>query len=434
MARCTNEVLLRKITKKPVDQATTEVSFMLYGHLPDCRRINTKDLISSTDTAYSYNRFQKPVNRFECFSDACVNTGVLTFSAANKEAVYRTRENALDFASGVITLYVQAANADLPVTVTLTIADDSAFANADVYTYSVTALLDDGFAPVIIDLSKTPSSVVGNGWTASESGAYIKVGVNKAVGISSIGIFDSMNDFAINDVVKVGCLTNVGGTYDVAALERACSDTLYDTSNISSFTQTITGSRVTPNYWKLNPLNRKGEAADGFELVTDKFTVVEDGDYGSITVADIAEDECGGITIQLADYCNVTDGTLEQLSIPVPVPISENQFLVAYGDTTKIYFNSALIGQDVLVCYPKAVKVEEYVGNADHLNTVLARMSYPVIIEDGNTTIKEIHIFNKVLITSFPATITNSDTEFSFTITVTKDTDGNFYHVQRVVG
>ena len=434
MARCTNDVLLRKITKKPIDQATTEVSFMLYGHLPDCRRIDTKRLISSTDTAYSYNRFQKPVNRFECFSDACVNTGVLTFSAANKEAVYRTRENALDYASGVITLYVQGTTADAPVTVTVTVADDAAFANADVYTFTVASFMDDGFAPVIIDLSKTPASTTGDGWTASESGAYIKVGVNKAVGISSIGIFDSMSDFAINDVVKVGCLTNIGGTYDVAALERACSDTLYDTANVSSFTQTITGSRVTPNYWKLNPLNSRGEAAEGFELVTDKFTIVEDGDYGSITVADMAEGECGGITIQLADYCNVTDGTLEQLSIPVPVPITENQFLIAPGDTTKIYFNSALIGQDVIVCYPKTVQVEEYVGNADHLNSVLCRMSYPVIIEDGNTTIKEIHIFNKVLITSFPATITNSDTEFSFTITVTKDTDGNFYHVQRVVG
>lgn len=434
MARCTNDVLLRKITKKPIDQATTEVSFMLYGHLPDCRRIDTKRLISSTDTAYSYNRFQKPVNRFECFSDACVNTGVLTFSAANKEAVYRTRENALDYASGVITLYVQGKAADAPVTVTVTVADDAAFANADVYTFSVASFMDDGFAPVIIDLSKTPASTTGDGWTASESGAYIKVGVNKAVGISSIGIFDSMSDFAINDVVKVGCLTNIGGTFDVAALERACSDTLYDTANVSSFSQTITGSRVTPNYWKLNPLNSRGEAAEGFELVTDKFTIVEDGDYGSITVADMAEGECGGITIQLADYCNVTDGTLEQLSIPVPVPITENQFLIAPGDTTKIYFNSALIGQDVIVCYPKTVQVEEYVGNADHLNSVLCRMSYPVIIEDGNTTIKEIHIFNKVLITSFPATITNSDTEFSFTITVTKDTDGNFYHVQRVVG
>lgn len=434
MARCTNDVLLRKITKKPIDQATTEVSFMLYGHLPDCRRIDTKRLISSTDTAYSYNRFQKPVNRFECFSDACVNTGVLTFSAANKEAVYRTRENALDYASGVITLYVQGQASDAPVTVTVTVADDAAFANADVYTFTVASFMDDGFAPVIIDLSKTPSSTTGDGWTASESGAYIKVGVNKAVGISSIGIFDSMSDFAINDVVKVGCLTNIGGTFDVAALERACSDTLYDTANVSSFSQTITGSRVTPNYWKLNPLNSRGEAAEGFELVTDKFTIVADGDYGSITVADMAEGECGGITIQLADYCNVTDGTLEQLSIPVPVPITENQFLIAPGDTTKIYFNSALIGQDVIVCYPKTVQVEEYVGNADHLNSVLCRMSYPVIIEDGNTTIKEIHIFNKVLITSFPATITNSDTEFSFTITVTKDTDGNFYHVQRVVG
>lgn len=434
MARCNNDILLRKITKKPVDQATTEVSFLLYGHLPDCRRINTKNIISSTDTAYSYNRFVKPVNRFECFSDACVNTGVLTFSAANKEAVYRTRENALDFAAGVITLYVQAVNADIPVTVTVTVSDDANFTNADVYTYSVTALMDDGFAPVIIDLAQTPASTSGDGWTPSESGAYIKIGVNKAVGISSIGIFDSMSDFAINDVVKVGCLTNVGGTYDVAALERACSDTLYDTSNVSSFTQTITGSRVTPNYWKLNPLNKRGEIAEGFELVTDKFTIVEDGDYGSITVANMAEDECGGITIQLADYCNVTDGTLEQLSIPVPVPITENQFLVAPGDTTKIYFNSALIGQDVIVCYPKTAQVEEIVGSADNLNTVLCRMSYPVVIEDGNTTIKEIHIFNNVLVTSFPATITNSDTEFSFTITVTKDVDGNFYHIQRVLG
>lgn len=435
MARCNNDALLRKITKKPIDKNLTEVDMMLYGQLPDCRRIDTRHFVSAGSN-YKYNKFDKPENRFECLRNGCVNTGTLTLGAASDKAVFHTSESAIEWASGVITFYVKASAAD---TITIEISDDDTFTNADEYTVAVPAtMMDDGFYPVVVDLSQ-PGTDVGNGWTPSDKGAYIRLSGSVVTGFSSIGIFDSIEDFALNDVVKLGCLSNIGGTYDISALERACADAMYDPSGVTSFSQTITARRVSGNYWKLNALNGKGEATEGFEMITKDFTIaskeVSGKTYGSVSLSDYFEDECGAIAIQMANDCSVIDSALKQISMPVAVALEEDQFqVIKEGEGTVILFNEALIGEKAAISYPKTVNVEEYVGNPDNLNTVKVRMSYPVIIEDGpDKCVKEVHIFDHVLVTSFPANITEADTEFSFTVQIYADADGNFYKVRRIL-
>lgn len=428
MGRCNNDALLRKITKKPIDKNLTEVDMMLYGQLPDCRRIDTRHFVSA-GTGYTYNKFDKPENRFECLRNGCVNTGTLTLGSASDKLVVRTLEDATEWASGVITFYVKGTG-----TVTVEVSDDETFTNADKYTVTVASVLDDGFSPVVVDLSQAPTEV-GDGWTPSTNGAYIRLSGSAKMGFSSVGIFDSIADFALNDVVKLGCLSNIGGTYDISALERACAEAMYDPSGVSSFSQTITARRVSGNYWKLNALNSKGEAAEGFEMVTKEFTIASGGDYGVVTLNDFFEDECGGVAIQMSRDCSVVDSALKQISIPVPVALDEDQFQIIHlAEGVEIHFNASLVGEKASISYPKTVNVEEYVGNTDNLNTVKVRMSYPVIIEDGpDKCIKEVHVFDHVLVTSFPANITEADTEFSFTVQIYADADGNFYKVRRIL-
>lgn len=234
-------------------------------------------------------------------------------------------------------------------------------------------------------------------------------------------------------------MSNIGGTFDIAALERACADAMYDAASVTSFTQTLTARKVSGNYWKLNPLNKKGESTEGFEMITKQFTIgttTADGTtYGLVTLGDFFEGECGGVAIQMVDDCSPTDSMLSQISLPVLVDLDPHQFIVLHNNGgAQIYFNATLVGEKALISYPKTVNVEEYVGNPDHLNTTTVRMSYPVTVEDGtDNTYKEIHVFDNVLITSFPANLTESDTEFSFTVTIYADNDGNFYRVRRVV-
>ena len=94
-------------------------------------------------------------------------------------------------------------------------------------------------------------------------------------------------------------------------------------------------------------------------------------------------------------------------------------------------FNSALAGKEVLITYPQMVYLKErMVGNNDNLGEVHVKMSYPRILSDGT---EEIHTFNNVLITSFPSSINNEETEFTFTVNIQRDSNGDWFTIQRVL-
>ena len=192
MARCNNGVLLNKIGMKTLTDQT-EIDIRVRRDLPDCKRMSAKNY-SAISGAYTWNQFRKPVNRFECMRRGCINSGLLMMAAANETVTYHARYDAVEFSGGVITLYVYPDSAaTYPITLTVNISDTSTFTNADSYEVTLTEAMvtDDGFIPVVVDLSETPTDI-GDGWTATSAGAYIQLSADKIVGYSSIAIFDAL--------------------------------------------------------------------------------------------------------------------------------------------------------------------------------------------------------------------------------------------------
>lgn len=427
MARCTNDVLLNKIGLNKLDK-NDELSLRVRRDLPDCRKINTKNFIKIADGANeTYNKYDRPDDMFECNREGCVNTGTLNIGAASKAVDYFIRYDANEFASGVLTFYVKSATVS---TLTVEISSDASFNNADSYTLSLEA--SSAFIPIMIDLSQTPTSVEGTGWEASENGAYLRFLAGTAnFGLSSIAIFDSLEEFELNDVVKISCLTSVGGSYDVSLVEEACNAARYD-DTITSLQFPFTGTRVTPNYWKLNPLLSRGDQGTGFDLTTVKKTVGAGAGnfagYGTVVLPDLNQEVCGFITAQVADACDVTDAQLNPVSAPAPVKITPAQFQVIENT---VLVDSSLAGQDLLISYPIEVDIEEWVANPDTLNDVHVSLVWQ---RETSDHVKYVDIFENVFVTSFPATITNTEATFAFTLTVSRDKDGNFYRQQRILG
>lgn len=438
MARCNNEVLLRKIGMNPIDD-TREVEFTVIRELPDCNKINTKHVVSSTGD-YSYSAVIVPENKFECMRDGCVNTGTLMVSLkdeANAHAtIFKSKMDATEFAAGVITFYVYPIGEQptYPMSVEVAISSSSTFENYDSYTFTVTSDMvgTDGFAPVFIDLSSTPTTSGGTGWEAIEAGAFIRVGGAENFGISSISIYNSVEDFEVSDVVKVACLTALDGTFDIPISDTTCFGAEYNIDDVT-FERTITGSTVTPNYWLLNPMHGKGVKTTSSMGVNVERTVSANGDFGIVTLGDLNQDECGFMGIQIADHCNVTDAQLIQLSFPSTINIDEKHYFVVKNSdgTSTIYFNKNLVGLDVVIAYSKVVDVESHVGNLVNVGDTRVRMRYLRCYNDGT---KYIRTYNNVYITSFPDAIpTDGNGEFSFTVAIQPDEDGNYYTDDRIL-
>lgn len=415
MAACKNDILLHKVNVSKLEERV-EVDINVSRDLNDCRKINTKNAVSVSDTS-SYSSFSIPSNQFECGAeDFCSNTGTLTFTGASAEnAIYKLPWDATEYGSGAIVFYAKAAS--YPATITVTVSDTQAGTNADVYTVTITQadVADDGFAPVVIDLSQTPSSVEGEGWTPSASGAYVKIG-GTGIGISSISVHDSVFDFALSEVVKVACMSSLGGDMSFSTLESTCVENGYDSSADPSFDVTVTGRLVTPNYFAMNPMLKKAKEVTAFDMVTAERTVEASEGYGKITLLDIAPDECGFVSVQFGKNC-ATDSLFTRLSIPTPVALKDNYYQVIRNadGSADILFNSALVGQELLVSYPRAASVEAYESDASALDSFHAQMSYPMTTSDGA---KYRFVFRDVLVTGFPMTLSNADQEFTFTVRI----------------
>lgn len=432
--RCNMEALIKKVGIDKLSK-NVEVSFALHRNLQDCRKINTRNYVALSDEgSASYNSLQKPQNRFECNRRGCVNSGTLTMGAANDTVTFKAQYDGTDYAAGAVAFYVKpAANATFPIALTFKISETKSMTNADSYTRNITAseVTDDGYVPIVIDLSKEPTAEVGNGWTPGAV-SYIQLSADKKVGYSSIAIYDTIEDFETNDVVKVGCLSTAGGSFDVAAVATTCLNAGYDDS-VDSLSFTVEGTSVTPNYWKLNPMMGKGTESEGYEIINVKKTITASGDYGKVMLSDLFQDECGYVTVQKTEECNITDSFFKQLSVPTLVDLAEDQFQVIMNadGTTDLFFNNVAVGAEVIVSYPRMVDVEEEVMTAENIGDTRVRMSYPVETTDG---VRYMYIFDNVLITSFPFTINNSnETSFSFSLTIQRDDDGVFVRRRRIV-
>lgn len=429
MTRCKNDIFLKMISKNPLNKETV-VSFNALSSLPDCRLILAKAFLSNSG-ATEWNRLEKPVNRYECNFAGCL-TGTQHFSA-NGYGVYRIwGEDTTEWADGIITMYAKP-NTATAGTITVTISADSAFTNADVYEieYASTDIKDDGFVPITVDLAKTPDDEEGTGWTPSAIGAYIKIATSVAGGISSIAIFEDIEDFVINDTVQIMCLSGIDGTDDLDTIENECMKGGYDKSTDSPIERTITGKILTPNYWKLNPRAGKGDKTKAWEQTTAKYTVAsyDGGAFGIVSLEDKYADECGFIKAQMLGTCTAEDSEMEMLSVAGEYALDVTQFVVNGND---IIVNASLIGEELIVTYPREATVTNHHRySMDNVGKTRYRMAYETVSSDG---VKTHHQIDDVLITSFPMSISNEETEFEFTIAIQRGVNGINYETWEVIG
>lgn len=459
MSKCNlNRIAAQKVGFNKVEK-TQEVDFNLSADIDACVKINTKNYVSyDGDSAPVYSRLAVPQDMINvCAVKGCKNTGTLMVSPTSTKgqdnkythkatATFAKASNAILISSGIVYFYVDFPKAGT-YSIEVTVGDikDTELTNADKYIQTVT-VTNEGYKPVSVDLSVAPTSDVGKGWTATQSGVAMEISVSytdttesgSMIGLSSISIFEDVDDLATNEVVKLGCLTGIEGDDTIDALEEQCQGAQYDTST-TSVERTITAQQWTPNVLKLNPLIHKTDVTEGFYIATIEATVEQDADnteYGSVQIADSYDEECGFIYASISDSCNVNDSILTRINNPNLMSLDERQFQVINThinptvdvEGSKLYFDKSLIGKDVIISYPRAVEVEEYIATESGINERRAQMTYTKTQSDG---VVEVHVFDNVLITSFPQTINNSDSEFSFTISIQRDKEGKFFKIMK---
>lgn len=436
MAKCKNEkfmstVGVNKLTKN------VEVDFDVQRNLPDCQKINAGRYVSTTASNPRYDRFKIPKNQFECMQGLCVNSGTLYNSGA--DTIYKFKLDATEFAAGVLTFYVLGTTGNAEVT----ISDAVGFVNADKYTIDLAEMAhgDDGYTAVVVDLSQEPTDI-GNGWSATGDSIYVKVKVTGATGISTLAMFESMDDFAVSTHVIARCLTGVDGSLDLDVAERTCfKGGQFDTSDLNGIEKTVSYKAITPNFWRLSPMYRKGYLTKAWDRETVEMTVkaLSGTDYGYVTLDDIDQDECGFISIQVLYDCrdsqNAAEAMLDRLAIPSKVDMDGGHYqLIDNGDgTTTILFNEIHIGKSVLIAYPKVVEVADSFDITDEdVNEVHTRMSYVKCYTDGT---KYRFVYNNVLVTSFPDALSEDDEqEGELTLNIQRDANGRFGYAYRIIG
>lgn len=437
MAKCKNEKFMSTIGFGKLNK-NVEVDFDVQRNLPDCQKISAGKYVSTTASAPRYDRFRIPKNQFECMQGSCVNSGTLSVEAG-AETIYKFKLEAAEFAAGVLTFYALGASGNAEVT----ISDSVEFTNADKYTVALTDMAQgtDGYTAVVVDLTQTPADI-GEGWNAEGEAIYVKIKLSVGTGLSTIAMFESMDDFAVSTHVIARCLTGVDGSFDLDVAEQTCFKTgQYDISDLSGFEKTVSFRAITPNYWRMLPLYNKGNLTKAWDKETVEMTVkaLTGTNYGYVTLDDIDQSECGFISIQALYDCresqNNADALLERLAIPSRIDMDEDHYqLIDSGDgSTMILFNEVHIGRDVLISYPKVVDVvDSFEITDENVNEVRTRMSYVKCYTDGT---KYRFVFNNVLVTSFPDALSeDDDAEGEFTISIQRDADGRFGYAYRIVG
>lgn len=433
--RC-NDELFKLISVNKIDQSD-EIELRVKRDLDTCRRIKTTAPYATSEGTLSTNIYRRPNNKFECSRNGCVNSGTIFTTEASQRFIYRTGD-ATEFVAGIVTFYVTADyEGQFPVTVTFKIGDTATLTNADVYTKTFTQAdfdTDDGFVPVIIDLSATPSSVEGNGWTASAGGAYIQLSADKTdVGFSSIAIFESLEDFELIDVIKMGCVTSAGDDMSFSTIEDTCQAVKYD-QNVNTLSFSVTANMISANYFRANPMYAAGEKTEGFITRTVKRVVEEytvDGkQYGRIVLADANQAECGRIALQIVNDCEPT--ILRMLSMPSIVNVGEEQYLALNNadGTTDIIVNAVHVGMELRVSYPQTADIREAVFSNKNLEGKEGSIVWTRHLSDGSTVVD---VFDNVFVTTFPRNITNSSATFSWSFSAARDAEGNFYREQTIL-
>lgn len=443
MNKCRNELFMSTIGQAKLTKHT-EVDFNVERNLPDCQKLNAGRIISTEAETSRFDRFRTPENQFECMRNDCVNSG--TFYNGGAETKYKFKLPAVEFAAGVLTFYVLPP-ADENATVVVKVSETASMTDADQYTLNIKDMTKgaDGFAAVVVDLTQTPTKV-GNGWSKDGENIYVSIKVTGAtegelVGVSTISMFEEMDDFAVSTHVIARCLTGIDGSWDLDEAEETCfRKGRFNTDELESIEKTVTYRGITPNFWRLNPMYNKGNLTKAWdkEVVEATVKALPGTDYGYVTLDDMDQAECRYFSVQALYDCreagNAIDALMERLSIPTKVDMDENHYqLMDNGDgTTTVLFNEVHIGRQVLISYPRIVEVDNsFYLSDENVNELRTSMTYTKCLTDGT---KWRFIFNNVLITSFPDALTeDEDAEGELTIAIKRDRDGRFGYAYRIV-
>jgi len=447
MGRCTNNDLVSGVGINKVDKHT-RVAFAALTDVDRCTKVNAKNYIEYNADAAVFNQYEVPADMFNCLAEGCRNTGTLMLRGAAGSAVsakFPVGYDATEFFLGLATYYINVPAGKYTVKTTMSDITNPAQTNADVYVQTVEPSIGGAF-PIIVDFSKEPNTVIGSGWSGITAGAIISVEIQADdasvvadFGVSSFYFYDTLEDFEVNDLVLISCINGIEGDLTGDPTDATCFGGGLDPSSLA-IEKTVAGGKVTPNYHKLNPAEMKGDKTSGWTLQPDTRKVqtitINGVEYGYIQVPDMQIEECAFVSAQIENSCNITDSMLSRVSVPTLVTLNERQFQVLDGTVTdihdagKILFHKSLVGQNILVTYPKKAVVEQYIGTDEAVEGKRVRMFYTVCQTDG---VKITYVFNNVLITSFPMTINAEETVFSFTISIQRDRNNRFYERYRVV-
>lgn len=446
MNKCRNEKFMATIGMDKLTKQT-EVDFDIQRNLPDCQMLNTgRNIVSTAAEASRFDRFRIPANQFECMRNDCVNSG--TYYNGGAETVYKMGLDATEFAAGVLTFYVLPPAAT-DATAVVKLSDSPSMENADQYTVNLADMSKgaDGFVAVVIDLTQTPTTV-GEGWSKEGDAIYISIEVTGAtedelVGISTIAMFEDMDDFAVSTHVIARCLTGIDGSWDLDEAEETCFNRgKFNTDELTSIEKNLTYRAITSNFWRLNPMYNKGNLVQAWdkEVVEAevKAITIDGTDYGYVTLPDMDQNECRYFSVQVVYDCRDSNGSvdslLERLSIPSRVDMDEGHYqLIDNGDgTTTVLFNKVHVGRNVMIAYPKIVEVSDSFYLSDEgVNELRTSMTYKKCYTDGT---KWRFVFNNVLITSFPDLMSeDDDAEGELTIAIKRDRDGRFGYAYRII-
>lgn len=131
MSKCCNDVLLKKISIEKLKK-NTKLTFNVLYSFPDCRVINTKNVIEDETVGTAvYNGLEVPEDALECVRNVCINTGTLTVTpaeGATATAVFKAPFDMTELAAGLMTFYTKSDG-----NITVEISSTVSFENADQY-------------------------------------------------------------------------------------------------------------------------------------------------------------------------------------------------------------------------------------------------------------------------------------------------------------
>lgn len=418
MGRC-NSLLYKGISLNTIDKDNDKVSFVAIEDDDSCYKIKARKFINSNNTAVEIN--ERPADKIQCNPMGCTTSKSVK---ATGDLEYFGAFDGNDIRAGVLTFYTKGTG-----TITVTISSDKDFTNAISYTKTLSGGND--FSLNLVDFIHDDATQIGEGWTASDRGVYIKFSMNSEYTLSTISFYEDMEDFASTRLITLTCLSDLSQTLDYSVMEETCTTGGYDTSSDPTVEMSITAQAVSPDYRYLNPsykLVEKGAAIKSSRQLQVKRTIKN----GVINIADMDSETCGRLGANIASDCNKTEGLLNFLNIQQEIYLEKMQFNVTFDDEgiATLHFNEALEGEELIIEYPQKIEVQRMAANPKNIGKRRYQMIYNHYQSD-----KEEYIYtgNKVYITSFPNSIGSSDNTFEFTVAFQKDENGDWFTIDRVV-